>query len=191
MKCKYLRKILILFILAGFIPRVSAEDKRVLPLDVYLIIDGSESLKNTKSDVAAWINEQVVDRILAEGDKIAIWSAGEKAAIVYSGTISGAAEKNGIKDNLKALDSTGKKADFSGAMSDVSAKVSQTPQGRLSYTMLITASAGGLEPALSGNSQGLFRWFRSERYGGWQVLVAGPDIGRKVQQSAAAYINSF
>ena len=191
MKSKFLRIFFILVILAGFIPRLKAEDRRVIPLDMYLIIDGSESLKNPKNDIITWINEQVVDRILLDGDKITIWTAGEKAQVLFSDTISGSGGKNQIKDKLKALESTGKTTDFSGALRDASARVSQTPQGRLSYTMLITASARGLESALSGNAQGLLRWFRSEKYGGWQVLVVGPDIGRKVQQSAAAYISSL
>jgi len=186
-----IRNFIILCILVGFLPQLNAEDKRVIPLEMSLIIDGSQSLKTSKNDIVAWINEQVVDRILMDGDKLTIWSAGEKARIIYSETISGSTGKNGIKSTLQALDSGGKTADFSGALSEVSARVSQTPQNRLSYTMLITASAGGLEPSLSGNSQGLFRWFRSEKYGGWQVLIVGSDIGRKVQQSAAAYMNSL
>jgi len=56
--------------------------------------------------------------------------------------------------------------------------------------MLITASAEGLKPAINTSGQGLLRWFRSEKYERWQVLIVGPDIGRKVQQAAAAYMSS-
>ena len=186
-----LRKTIILIILVGFVPLLNAEDKRSLPLDMYLIIDGSSSLESSKSETIAWINDQVIDRILMDGDKITIWTAGERARIIHSDTLSGAAGKKEIKDKLAALETGGKAADFSGALSDVASRLSQSSgQNRLPYTMLVTASAEGMEPALSGSSQGLFRWFRSEKYERWQVLVVAPDIGRKVQQTAAAYMSS-
>jgi len=160
---------------------------------MYLIIDGSSSLEGSKNETVAWISDQVVDRILMDGDKITIWTAGNNARVIHSDTLSGAAGKKEIKDKLKALDAGGKSADFSGALRDVAGRLSQAApaQNRIPYTMLVTASAEGLEPALSGSSQGLFRWFRSEKYERWQVLIVAPDIGRKVQQAAAAYMSSL
>ena len=191
MKTKCFCKTLFLIILVSFLPRLNAEDRRVIPLDMYLIIDGTESLASMKNSIVSWINGQVIDRLLIDGDRITVWTAGDRARQIHSGTISASSGKAEIMDKLKAMDTAGKTADFSGALSDASARISQTPKGRLSYTMLITASAGGLEPALSGNAQPLLRWFRSERYEGWQVLVVAPNIGNKVQQSASAYMASF
>jgi hypothetical protein len=165
-----------------------AEDTRSLPLDMYLIIDGSAALQNSKNGILPWINEQVVDRILTEGDKITVWSAGNSARVIFSDTISGAEGKNSIKEKLTALEAAGQSADFTGALGDAAARIAQTGAGRLPYTLLITASAGALGPAMSGQS--LLRWFRSEKYERWQVLVVAPDIGRKVQQAAAAYMSS-
>ena len=185
-------RLFILIVLVGFSPLLNAEDARTIPLDMYLIIDGSVSLENSKIDTLAWIGEQVVDRILIDGDKITIWTAGDSARIIHSDTISGAAGKEEIKNKLKILDTGGRTADFSGALRDLMSRMSQTSpdQSRLSYTMLITASAVGLEPVLTGNAQGLLRWFRSEKYSRWQVLVVAPDIGKKVQQAAAAYMSA-
>jgi len=128
-----------------------------------------------------------------DGDKITIWTAGDKAQVIHSDTLSGAAGKKEIKDKLQALRLGGKTADFSGALSEVASRLPQSAsdQTRLPYTMLITASAEGLEPALTGSSQGLFRWFRSEKYSRWQVLVVAPNIGRKVQQAAASYMGAI
>ena len=169
---------------------LNAEDKRTIPLDLYLIIDGSAALKSPKNDVLTWINEQVVDRILSDGDKITILSAGEEAQTVYSETVS-AAGKAAIKDSIRSLGTDGKTADFNGALRDVNTRLSQTPSGRLSVTMLITGSAEILEPAMAGNAQGLLRWFRSEKYERWQVLVVAPNIGRKVQNAASAYMSAI
>ena len=182
-----------LIVLVNFLPLVLyAEDQRTIPLDVYLVIDCSSSLEPSKPDTIAWINDQVIDRILMDGDKITIWSAGAEAQVTHSAVISGTAGKEEIRNKLNELNTGGRTADFSGALRDVQSRISQTSgdPGRLPYTILITASARGLEPALTGGSQGLFRWFRSERYEGWQVLIVGLDIGRKVQQAASAYMNS-
>jgi len=193
MQSNILRKLVILTILVNFLPLVNAEDKRTIPLDIYLIIDGSAALRSSKNDAVDWIYRQVVDRILTDGDKITVWNAGDRARIIYSDTVSGSggnsAAKTALKDKLAALDTDARTADFSGALMEILPKVSQTPQDRLACTMLITASAEGLEPALNGSAQNLFRWFRSEKYERWQVLVVAPDIGRKVQQKAQAYMS--
>ena len=185
------RFLLILTVLVIFVVSLNAEDKRIIPMDMYLIIDGSSALKNSKEGAVSWINEQVVDRILIEGDRITVWNAGEKAQIIYSETISASSGKGPLKDTLQTLDTEGKTADFPGALSEVLPRVSQTPKDRLSYTMLITASAEGLEPVLRNGSQNLLRWFRSERYERWQVLIIGLDIGQRARTAAMAVIGSI
>ena len=184
------RYLFILIILVAFFYPLHAGDNRTIPLDLYLIIDGSSTLKNSKNDTIKWINEQVIDRILLNGDKITVWTAGDRAQVLFSETISGAEVKTGIKDKIQSLDTGGKTADFTGALRDAASRVSQTGSDRLAVIMLITSSAEVLEPALTGSSQGLFRWFRSEKYERWQVLIVAPDIGRKVQEAGAAYMNS-
>lgn len=180
----------ILIVLVIILSPLNAEDKRTIPLDLYLIIDGSTSLQGSKKDAIAWINEQVVDNILMDGDKITIWVAGDNAQVVFSDTFSGSAGKKGINDVLSVMDTRGRTADFSGALRDAASRVSRTAADRMAVTMLITASAEVLEPAITGIGQGLLRWFRSEKYERWQVLIVGTEIGKKVQQSAAAYMSS-
>ena len=177
-------------ILAICLPRLDAEDSRVIPMDLYLIIDGSQAFQGGKAGAVAWINEQVVDRLLLDGDRVSVWTAGDRAELVFSGDVSG--EKGAIKDKLLSIAATGRSADFPGALRNVNAGISGAGGGgRLSYTMLVTASAEGLERALAGETQGLLRWFRTERYEQWQVLIVAPDIGRKVNQAATAYMNSL
>jgi len=190
MKSKFFGKLLILTVLVSILPGLFAQDRRTIPLDVYLVIDGSSALESSKTDVVSWINQELVDRILADGDKITVWNAGDQARIIYSDTVSSSG-KNALKDRIKDINTQGRSADFSGALRDVSSRVTQTPADRISYTLLITASAEVMEPALSGSSQNLFRWFRSEKYERWQVLVLAPDIGEKVRQNAQAYMRSI
>jgi hypothetical protein len=184
------RLFIILIILVGFISVINAEDRRVIPLDLYLVIDCSESINNVKNDTFTWVYANVVDRLLVEGDKVTIWSAGDKAQIIYNGEITASGGKSEIRDLLQNLVANGKTADFSGALRDLEPRVSGTDQSRLPYTMLVASSAEKLESALTGSSQALLRWSRSEKYSGWQILVAEPNIAPKVKQAAASYMSS-
>jgi hypothetical protein len=176
-------------ILLVFLTVINAEDKRNLPLDIYLIIDASETMKTPKNEVLSWINQNIVDKILSDGDRINIWIAGDRPEIIYSGTVSAPEGNKEIKDKLSNFSITAKKADFSGALREAASRAANTPKNRLSYTILITASAEGLRGSFASN--GLFRWFRSERYERWQVLIVDPNIGPKVQEAARAYMNSL
>ena len=179
-----------LTILVGLLPLLHAEDSRTIPLDLYLIVDGSSSFQNSQSEAIAWVNSQVVDRILIGGDNISIWNAGDTSRLVFSGAVPASGQKGDIKNAIGTLTINGRSADFSGALKDVAPRVSRTPQERLSCTMLITASAEGLENTLSGDSLEFFRWFRSEKYERWQVLVIGTDITGTVRNAARSYMSS-
>jgi len=182
--------LIILIILVGFTSAINADDRRVIPLDLYLVIDCSESINNVKDDTLTWVYTNVVDRLLVEGDKVTIWSAGDKAQVIYNGEISASGGKSEIRDLLQNLVTNGKDADFSGALRDLEPRVAGTDQSRLPYTMLVASSAEKLESALTGSSQALLRWSRSEKYSGWQILIAEPNIAPKVKQAAASYMSS-
>jgi len=181
---------IILVILVGFASVIKADDKRVIPLDLYLVIDCSESINSVKNDTLTWVYSNIIDRLLVEGDKVTIWSAGDKAQIIYNGEISASGGKSEIRDLLQNLATSGKSADFSGALKDLEPRVSGTDQSRLSYTVLVASSAEKLENALAGSSRTLLRWSRSEKYSGWQILIAAPNIAPKVKQAAASFMSS-
>jgi hypothetical protein len=183
------RAFIILIVLVMFSSFLKADDKRSIPLDLYLVIDCSESINKVKNDALNWVSSKIVDRLLVEGDKVTIWSAGDRAQIIHNGEISSGGKQE-ITDLLQNLATNGKTADFPGVLLDVASRVSQTDQNRLSYTVLVTSSAEGLESTLTGSSQALLRWSRSEKYSGWQVLVAAPDIAPKVRQAALNYMSS-
>ena len=185
---KYL--FLFLSIFAIFSVFVNAENRRIIPLDMFLIIDASQSMENPKSEVINWINQRVVDQILMDGDRITIWLAGDQAEVVYSDTISSDLSKNEIRELLRDLETRAASADFSGALRQLQGRVSNVPN-RMSYSMLITASAEGLEPLLSSDTRGLLRWSRSERSERWQVFVLAPEIGPMVQQAASEFIRAL
>ena len=178
-----------MIILVSFLPFLRAADKRTIPLDLYLIIDDSESFYNAKENAIAWVNGHVLDRLLMEGDSVTIWTAGDSAQIIFSGQISSLDVIKDIQNKLQALQTRGKTADFESALKELEPRLARTSQDRLSYSVLVTASAGGLWPTLTGNSQSLLRWFRTEKYERWQALILAPDMPRRVSQAGAGYMN--
>ena len=167
-----------------------AADQRTIPLDLYLIIDTTEGFREAREETVAWINEQVLDRLLQEGDRLVIWSAGTTARIIHTETIG--AGKDDAKNKVRNLEITGRNADFTGALREASSRASQENPGgnRISYTLLVSASAENLAPSIETGSAGLFRWFRTEKYDRWQALVVDPNINQRVHQAAAAYMAS-
>ena len=191
MKTQFTFKLLCLFVLAvllapGFL---QAADQRTIPLDMYLIIDTSEGFREARSETIAWINDQVIEKLLQEGDRLIIWSAGPSARIIHTETIS--AKKDEAKEKLRNIEISGKNADFSGALREAASRAASDNPGRnrISYTLLVSGSAENLAPALEGNPR-LFRWSRAEKYSRWQVLVADPNIDQRVRQAAAAYMSN-
>ncbi|MCL2601233.1 MAG: hypothetical protein FWD91_00310 [Treponema sp.] len=183
----------LLFILCiGFLPQVHAQAGRTVPFDVYLIVDASVALQQPRAEIMAWIDEQVIDRLLIDGDSITVWSAGAKAAIIHNAVISGDASKGELRARLQALQAGGQNADFSGALADAVSRLAQRGQdrSRIPHTLLITASAEALSPAFTAAAGHHFRWFRTEHSSRWQALVIAPTIAPRVQQAAAAYMNS-
>jgi hypothetical protein len=164
-----------------------SEDVRNRPLDMYLIIDGSSHLEGVKDAALGWISGELVDAILQEGDRLTIWSAGDKARIVFEETL-GAAGKEGIKEKLKALDTRAASPDFPGALREAAqVRARRAGPGRISYTLLVSGTAGGLGASLSGSSLNLIRYSRVEEFKGWRTLVVAPEIETKVKQAAAAF----
>jgi hypothetical protein len=185
-KCPIAGFLFYLLLLPGFL---FSGDVRNRPLDMYLVIDGSSHLEGVKGKALDWISREVVDSILQEGDRLTIWSAGEKARIIFEETL-GASGKEGVKEKLKSLDTGAPSPDFSGALRDAArARARQAGEGRISYTLLVSGTAGGLGTSLAGASLDLIRYSRVEEFKGWRVLVVAPEIETKVKQAAAAFIS--
>jgi hypothetical protein len=170
---------------------LEAQDIRTIPLDMYLIVDGSSQAPGAENETAARIGGQIIDRILKDGDSLTLWSAGPKAQVLFSSVLGEGNGKDAAKAKLAALDISGGVPDFSGALREAAAAAARTAggnSGRISYTLLVSASAEALAPALTGRDAALFRWSRVEEYSRFRVLVVAPDIQAKVRQAAAAYM---
>ncbi|MDR0473374.1 MAG: hypothetical protein LBH43_06860 [Treponema sp.] len=180
------------FLLGNLAPGLlTAQEKRGIPLDLCLIVDGSAMFSEGKAEALNWINRELIDGILQENDKLTIWSAGDSARIIYSETVG--SQKDSIRNTLKALETTGQKADFAGALRETAsgggANQNREPL-RMSVTMLVSGSARAMSHSMASDP-GLFRWSMVDEYSGWQVLVTAPGIGPEVRRAAAAYMSYF
>lgn len=175
---------LALVLAAGRFP--CGADTRSAPAAFNLIIDGSAALSNVLDEVTEWIFGELVDRRLQEGDRITIWSAGDTAEVLYSGTLRGGEEKAALKKILQSLSAKGERADFSGALRDALARSSNQS---ITYTLLVSASASALSPTLLGPQANLVRFSRIEEFRGWRALVVALNIDSQVRQAVAAYFS--
>jgi hypothetical protein len=160
-------------------------DTRTVPLDVYIIVDGSSAMEKGKEEAIAWLCNTVVDNILQSGDRIWIWRAGAKPELIYSGTLGN--DKELVKTPIRAIQFQGEAADYRGALQEAQALVSRN---RISYTLLISGSGAKDPPSQEAESAGLLRYSRVDSFSGWRVLTVGLDLTARVRQSTTYYMNN-
>jgi hypothetical protein len=155
------------------------------PIDINIIIDGSQAFSNVKDEVTSWINSRL-DNIMTDGDRVTIWSAGQTASVIYSGSIDGT-ERGNVKTTISGLPADGNRADFSGALADAAGRQSGSSY---SYTLLISASTEGLSSVISGPQANLLRFSKMEEYSTWRALVVGLNLDTRVRRAASAFLGS-
>ena len=185
MKKINLSKILTLWALAVLFSLAPVYAQRA-PIDINLIIDGSQFLGEVKDEVLLWTGERF-NQILVEGDTVNIWNAGSAANIIYSGRAAGGRERDALLASIREISPSGLTADFSGALREAVSRAAPSPY---SYTILISASPAALTSVLSGPQANLLRFSRVEEFTGWRALVVGPNIDTWIRRAASAFISA-
>jgi hypothetical protein len=162
------------------------QDSRTSPITVNLIVDGSAALAGVLDEVSAWVSGSLLDRIVQNGDRVAVWSAGEKAQLVFSDTIAGGESKEAVKKALAAISAGGDAADFTGALRDAA---SRSSGGGITYTLLISASPAALSPTLLGPEASRVKYSRIEEFPRWRAMVIALDIDSRVRRAASAWLS--
>lgn len=182
---------MIIAVILCFLPSIYAESGREIPLDFYLIIDNREAFQDVNENAFTWLNNQILEQLLTTGDSVTIWAAGDRAELIYRGGINSPDDKKEIQNCVLGMEMKARTADFAGALDELEKRLAQTPASRLAYSIMVTASAEGLQPVLTSNGQGSLKWFRTEKYERWQALILAPSIAQQVNQAASAYMNSL
>jgi hypothetical protein len=190
-----MRRVFAFFIFCGLLSPLFADTGRVLPADLFLIIDGSAALENSRDEAFEWLCARVVDGLLREGDRLTIWVAGDKAEELYSGT-AGSGTKEAVKALIRSITVQGRKSDFSGALREAAKRRPAAFPGDpgssgdpLCYTLLISGMTAGYT-SLTGERE-LFeflRYSRFEEFPGWRAVTAASGIEAEVKSAAAAFM---
>ncbi|GHU05431.1 hypothetical protein FACS1894147_11610 [Spirochaetia bacterium] len=167
---------------------VCAEDKRQESIEMYVVIDGSAALKNVRQTVLAWFEEQILNGILQDGDRLSVWVAGEKAELIFSETLSGPESRKMLRDTLDSAPSEAKNADFAGALREISARRGASNGVLPPNTLLITSASGGVYTSLGESIGRILRYSRVEDFSGWRAIRILTTIGPQVQDAAGAYL---
>jgi hypothetical protein len=168
---------------------LDAADQRTVPLNMYIIIDGSPAMKNGREAAVQWLCDDVVDRILREGDNLTVLFAAESVKTVYSAPLSGEESRGAAKTALRSLPPPGAFADYGGALREAASRESSRTNRGMVYTLLVSGSSARLS-ATSGGTEaaGLLRYSRIQDFPEWRAVVVGLGIGPRIQQAAAAYM---
>jgi hypothetical protein len=162
-----------------------------LPVDIFVIIDGSAALERGRDEAFDWLCSRVVDGLLQEGDRLDLWIAGEKAEELYSGGAAGNGTKEAVKDLIKAIPAGDASADLSGALREA-AKRQGAQAGkdasRLAYTILICGKAAEYNPLRGKETLNFLRYSRFEEFPAWRVITVAFGIETPVKSAAAAFM---
>ena len=157
------------------------------PIDVNLIIDGSQAFFDASEEITSWINNRL-DQILTDGDRLTVWNAGSTARIIYSDTINSSADRENAKRSIREIPSSGatNSANISGALREAAGRQGSS----YSYTLLISASPQELSSVLESPQANLLRFSRIEEFSNWRAFVVGLNLDTRVRRSAAAFFGS-
>jgi hypothetical protein len=175
------------FIIVLFPLKINALDSRNIPVEVNLIMDGSQGMKNAREEAANQVGGYL-DQILREGDRLTIWDAGAQARIIYSETLKGGEFGEEIKALLKSRVPEGPAADFAGALKEAAARNSG---GKMTYTLLVSGSSAGLSSVLTEGGANLLKYSRVRDFPSWKMLIIALDRNSRVREAAAAYISGL
>jgi hypothetical protein len=181
------RMFLVWFFLMVFFPVfLAAEDRRSFPLTVYLIFDGSGSIKNGKDAAISWISGYIIDEILQDGDNLTILVAGTRPEAIFSESLQGTAQKETVRELLRSVRTEGSFADYAGALREAAAREDRRAGDGVSYTLLVTGAAGD---SFRHNTLGEFlRYSRVQDFSGWRVQVVGLGLGSRIRKAVSGYM---
>ncbi len=165
-------------------------DERSMPAEVYIIFDNSVSMKDSKDEAVAWINEHVLDQILQSGDSLTIWSVADKPVLEFSGTISSPEKIGEVKKILSSITPKDITGNYRSAFEELQRKTIPNPRYTLSYTILITGLSEKTTSLSGAEAVNILKYSRSKDFPGWKVMIIGLGLEQRVKTAAAAYMSS-
>ena len=162
-----------------------AGDVRAMPLDMCLIIDGSQSMSNTKDEIVDWLCNTVIEGMVQKGDTLTIWLVQQDSEIIFKDVIKDS-EKDSSKTAIKNIKPSGSITNFDTALEAALKRVFTSDH--IAYTLLVSSSVSAWSSTLTGKQADTLRFSKTENHRGWQSIVIAADINNRVRQAASSYM---
>jgi hypothetical protein len=156
-------------------------------MNINVILDGSRDMRAFMDEAAAWLCDYLVEGVLAGGDRLNIWIAGEEVQRAYSGVLDGEEWKETVKEIFRSATPEAGQADFTGALREASRYQDGNGGDIPGYTILVCGSSGGLV-SLGGEGAAYLRYSRNREFSGWRVVTVALNAGPGIREAVQAYL---
>jgi hypothetical protein len=170
-----------IFLLAFPLAGLSAEEPRKAALDMYLIVQPRPG-----EEAAAWLCDYLLDKVLREGDRLCVWSAGPAASRLFEGALAGAETRTRLRELFLSLPGGAGPApgvpDYAGALGEAAGMIRRRNDS-IPCVLVITGKG-----SLPGTAARLLRFSRIEEFPSFRVITAALGIEAEVRRAAAAFM---
>ncbi len=164
-------------------------DDRAEPVDIIIALDKSLSMEEEIEAVKQYVNSNIIDARLQNGDFFLIVAFFGKSQVVVSDFIQGDDHKLEIKKTVDTIAADGEWTDIGNALDKLKAEVEKRSQVRRPKTLLLITD-GKHEPPPSSKYHSPQGWASHEymkattetQKKGWKIIVLG--LGDESQESA-------
>jgi hypothetical protein len=148
-----------------------AAQERVV--EMRIVIDMSASLAQGKAGAVNWLCDTVVDRTLQGGDSFYLVASGGNAEVIFDGVIGDAAQKEEIKEKIRAL---GDPSGESHAAETLRHIFSDRTHGPISVTIIVCGTDLNMDADL-------LRYSRTENFAYWRAVTVADGLGAEVDRA--------
>ncbi|MDR1909732.1 MAG: hypothetical protein LBQ35_07450 [Spirochaetaceae bacterium] len=181
MQAFFRRFFAVLFLAALPAAGLFASEPRKAALDIYLVVRPQPG-----EEAAVWLCDYLLDRVLQEGDRLCVWSAGPAASRLFEGTFAGAETRTRLSELFLGLPGGTGPAygtpDYAGALREAAAML----RGRNDSIPCVLVITG--KDALPGTAARSLRFSRIEEFPSFRVITAALGIEAEVRRAAAAFM---
>ena len=154
---------------------VAAQEVSGIGVDMRIIIDMSASLSRGKAGAVNWLCDTAVDQTLQNGDSLYLVASGEKDEVIFEGIIGGIADREAVKEKIRALrDPEG--LSFAAKTLEHVFAVRRAKPERVPVTMIVC----GTDITAEGN---LLRYSRTENFAYWRVIKVAEGLDEEVDRA--------
>jgi hypothetical protein len=155
---------------APLLPPLVAQERVV---EMRIVIDLSASLAQGKAGAVNWLCDTIVDRTLQSGDSFYLVASGENGEVIFDGVIGDAAQKEEIKEKIRAL---GDPAGESHAAEALRHIFSSRTRGPIPVTVIVCGTDLNMDASL-------LRYSRTENFAYWRAVTVADGLDAEVDKA--------